>query len=161
MKKAATITALLSVIAVCAVVIHRYSGIGTDDGYVSARERAIIKKFDTDGDGRLNRTEKRRADAAIEESERREKEAWIEKLDKDGDGKVSESEKASAAKEAAERRQEWIRKHDKDGDGKISEAEKEAAGRAERTEAVKKFDRDGDGRLNEEEGRAARRALGR
>lgn len=136
MKKVATITALFAVIAMCAVVVYRNSSLAVDDGYVSARERSIIKKFDKDGDGKLSKREQREADSAI---------------------------KASRAREEKDK-EEWIKKFDTDGDGEISREEKEAAGkirRADREALVKKFDTDGDGKLNKEEGTAAREAMSR
>lgn len=95
MKKAATIVALLSIIVVCAFVIHRNTVAEVDDGYVSARERAIIKKFDKDGDGRLSEEEQRAADAAVKTAEDRKRE-FIRKYDKDGDGRLSEEEGQAA-----------------------------------------------------------------
>ena len=136
MKKVATITALIAVIAMCAVVVYRNSSLAVDDWYVSARERSIIKKFDKDGDGKLSKLEQRDADAAI---------------------------KASRAREEKEK-EEWIKKFDTDGDGEISREEKEAAGKARsanREAIIKKFDADGDGKLNKEEGTTARKAMSR
>jgi hypothetical protein len=55
----------------------------------------IIKKFDTDGDAKLDATELGTALAAIHDR----KEELVKKFDKDGDGKLSDEERA-AAKEA-------------------------------------------------------------
>ncbi len=132
MKKAATITVLLAIIATCLSVVFRNLAPVEDDGYISARERAIIKKFDHDGDGKLNQDEKREADAAVKAYDRARMER-IQKFDTNGDGKLSSEERAAAGK----------------------------ASGVDRAALIQKFDQDGDGKLNEEEGRAARAALGR
>jgi len=132
MKKMFTAMALLAIIAGCMAVIFRNFQPEEDDGYVSARERTIIKKFDQDGDGILNREEQRAANAAIKAAEKQRK-AYLAKYDTDGDGRLNEQERRAAG-------------------------EAETANRAE---IIRKFDQDGDGKLNEEEVRAARAALGR
>ena len=52
----------------------------------------LIKKFDTDGDGELNKEEK---EEALKAMAARKKEA-IAKFDKDGDGKLNEEERKQA-----------------------------------------------------------------
>ncbi len=155
MKKSAAIAALLGVIAVCLFVVYRYAIQEIDDGYVTPRERAIIKEFDADRDGKLNPEERKLADAAIREMEQRRREERIRRLDRNGDGKVSAEEEAAARMEAEERRKEWIRKYDTDGDGKISRSEEEAAAKSEREDLLRKFDRDGDGTLSGDERKEA------
>jgi hypothetical protein len=116
-----------------------------------AQREQLIKKFDTDGDGKLNDEEKA---AALKErggrpggkgAARRGPDGatmaeLIKKYDKDGDGKLSDEEK-TAAREAAGKKggrpgagapggrggAEALKKYDKDGDGKLSEEEKTAA----------------------------------
>ena len=132
MKKTLTVGALLAVIAVCGVVLIQNLKPIEDDGYVPPWQRAVIKKFDRDGDGKLNREEQRAADAAIKASGDQKRE-WIKRFDRDGDGELNREEREAAAK----------------------------ASSADREAIVRKFDLDGDGKLNEEEGQAARKALGR
>ena len=109
MKKKITIAALLSVIATCLVVVSNTLAPMEDDGYRTPRERAIIKKFDKDGDGNLNKEEKRTADAAIKAFEQREKEAWMKRMDRNGDGKVSREEREAGEKAPEQRKREYLR----------------------------------------------------
>jgi Ca2+-binding EF-hand superfamily protein len=81
----------------------------------------ILKKFDKDGDGKLNEEEREAAKAAREEMMKARKKEMLEKFDKDGDGKLSEEEE-KAAREAMRKR--MLEKFDKDGDGELSEAER-------------------------------------
>ncbi|MFZ2958939.1 MAG: hypothetical protein WA705_18790 [Candidatus Ozemobacteraceae bacterium] len=100
-----------------------------------------IKKYDTDGDGKLNEAEKKVADAA------REKE-MLTKFDTDGDGVLSDTEKAAMEKDRPAgkfmppggpmgknasgsadfeaKRIEFLSKYDTDGDGSLSDIEKDA-----------------------------------
>ncbi len=63
-----------------------------DDGYRSARERALIKRYDTNGDGQLDAQEK----AVIKQEAEAEKKLWLERLDLDRDGEISAEEKQAA-----------------------------------------------------------------
>lgn len=64
------------------------------------KKKAILEKFDKDGDGKLSKEEHQ---AAREARRKR----MLEKFDKDGDGKLSEEERAAAKKFHQERK----RKH--------------------------------------------------
>ena len=103
MKKTLSIVALLGVIVVCLAIVAKNLFIPVDDGYRSSRERAMIKKFDKDGDGELNRDERRAAEVAAEKASAERKKAYIAKFDKDGDGKLNKEE-AKAAQEATKGR---------------------------------------------------------
>jgi Ca2+-binding EF-hand superfamily protein len=94
MKKTASIVGLVAIIVTCLSVVVKNLFIAEDDGYRSARERSLIKKFDKDGDGELNREERK----AIEKASLERKQAYIKKFDKDGDGKLSKSEAEAAEK---------------------------------------------------------------
>ena len=88
-----------------------------------------MKKFDKDGDGKLNEEEKAelRKKMAERGAGRKVPPFIMEKFDKDGDGKLSEDERAEARKAMEARRAEMIEKFDKDGDGKLNEDERKAA----------------------------------
>ncbi len=86
----------------------------------------ILKKFDKDGDGKLNEEEKAQARKTMT-ANRRVPPFVLEKFDKDGDGELNDEEKAEARKAMEERRKEMIGKFDKDGDGKLNEEERKAA----------------------------------
>ena len=92
MKTTLSIVGLLVVIAVCLGIVAKNVFIEEDDGYRSSRERALIKKFDKDGDGELNREERK----AIEEAEAKRRLEYIKKFDRDGDGELSREEKEAA-----------------------------------------------------------------
>ena len=135
----------------------------------------LLKKYDKDGDGRLNEQERAEAMKAIKEKsadldELRDKNVQdvIKKFDKDGDGKLDKSELAAFLDEQRKmfenmraRRfrnmpvpKEVLAKYDKDGDGKLSPQERRAMfedARKRRAELVKKYDKDGDGKLSEAE----------
>ena len=92
MKHKLSITALAAIILVCMGVTLRNLG-PADDGYRSAKRKAWIKKFDKDGDGRLNKEEK-----SVAEEEQRERErAWMKKFDTNGDGEITREEKEAAS----------------------------------------------------------------
>lgn len=135
----------------------------------------LLKKFDKDGDGRLNEQERAEAMKAIKEksaslNELREKnvQSVIKRYDKDGDGKLDQTELAAFLEEQRKmfenmrsRRfrnmqvpKEILAKYDKDGDGKLSPQERRAMfedAHKRRAELVKKYDKDGDGKLSDAE----------
>jgi Ca2+-binding EF-hand superfamily protein len=76
----------------------------------------ILKKFDKDGDGQLNKEEKAAA-----------KKEMIKRFDTNNDGKLDENEKKAMREKAKGKRDEILKKFDKDGDGKLSDEEKAAA----------------------------------
>lgn len=101
----------------------------------SARRQAdILKRFDKNGDGKLDENEKAAAKEYNRESadERRNKarkelgKRALSRFDTDGDGKLNDAERAEAVK-AAEKNPRALKRFDKDGDGKLSDAEKSAA----------------------------------
>jgi hypothetical protein len=70
----------------------------------------IVGKFDADGDGKLNETERAAAKAAMEQRMRAGMEKRLERLksvDTDGDGKISDAEWAAAR----EKMQAWRQEH--------------------------------------------------
>ena len=86
----------------------------------------VMKKFDKDGDGKLNDEEKAELRKKME-GKRKLPPFVMEKFDKDGDGELNESERAEARKTMEGRRKEMIAKFDKDGDGKLNLEERKAA----------------------------------
>lgn len=135
-------------------------GPGGPGGNGPGRE-AMMKKFDKNGDGQLDDTEKAAARAAMGERgskpgegamspERRE--AFMKKFDKNGDGKLDDTER-SAAKAEFEKMRGGERKP---GAGKPGEG-KPGEGRG--GDFMKKFDKNGDGKLDENEKAAAKEAM--
>jgi len=92
MKKNLAIAGLTSLIIICLAITYRNLAPVQDDGYRSARERAVIKKFDKDGDGKLSRSEQKEAKKAMA----KQREEWIKKFDTNGDGKISAEEKGAS-----------------------------------------------------------------
>lgn len=78
--------------------------------------KKMLEKFDADGDGKLNETERAKAKAAMQ---KRGAEKFA-KADKNGDGKLSKDEVPAEV---------WARmsKADKNGDGAVSKEEMKAA----------------------------------
>lgn len=120
----------------------------------------MLKKFDKDGDGKLNDDEKANAKAFMEEHwDKEKKHGKSDKHDKD--------EKCD--KEGGPDHAEILKRFDKNGDGKLDEDEKTAAkafmekhrgekgdGGGPNPEMLKRFDTNGDGRLDEDEKMAAK-----
>lgn len=73
----------------------------------------MLRRFDADGDGQLNATERAEAEAAHQRI--------LERFDADGDGKLNQQERRQAM------RQHMLDKFDADGDGQLSEAERDQA----------------------------------
>jgi Ca2+-binding EF-hand superfamily protein len=98
------------------------------------RHAEIMKRFDKNGDGKLDDDEKaaakeyNRSETTGRQAKMRERlgKRALEKFDKDGDGKLNEAERAEVAK-AIENDPRLVRRFDKDGDGKLNDTEKAAA----------------------------------
>jgi len=130
--------------------------------------QALIKKYDKDGDGKLNEEEKKNAFKEIGKGVRElpNREELLKKYDANKNGQLDPEEKEKARKElgarAGKSREELLKKFDKDGDGKLSDAEREAArkdgrkGASVSPDVLKKYDADKDGKLSREEMRKAR-----
>ena len=119
----------------------------------ASRKAEMLKKFDTDGDGKLSDAE--RTALRIEMQNRpggKERKQWtpeqraemLKKFDTDGDGKLSDAERTALRTEMQNRR-----------GGK----ERKQWSPEQRAEMLKKFDTDGDGELSQEERNAAREAM--
>jgi Ca2+-binding EF-hand superfamily protein len=123
---------------------------GSSEGRPSREE--VMKKFDKDGDGKINEEEKAelRKKMAERGAGRKVPPFILEKFDKDGDGKLSEDERAEARKAMEARRAEMIEKFDKDGDGKLNEEERKAA-MASRTKPGAEGKADAKGKKGEKE----------
>lgn len=135
------------------------------------RHEELIKRFDKNGDGKLDEAEK----AAAHKAMRREGgggqgdryKELLRRFDKNGDGRLDDAERAEAekARELVERnggmgkfRALVLKRFDQDGDGKLNDAERAEAARF-RAEQLRKFDQDGDGQLNDGEREAALKAF--
>ena len=97
---------------------------------------AIIKKFDKDGDGKLNEEERKAARAAGKARHEEMRGKLLAEFDADKDGKLNEDERKAASKTRMELRWEGLpaeakeritKRFDKDGDGKLSDTERKAA----------------------------------
>ena len=101
-----------------------------EEGQGQGKKNRWEKRFDVNGDGKLDAQETAAMEAAR-------KDAFTKlqgKYDKDGDGKLSESEKAERRAAMEERRKEMLAKYDKDGDGKLNPEERKAAKEARKAE---------------------------
>ncbi len=147
------------------------------------RRAKLLEKFDANGDGKLDETERKAAREAL-------KAKILEKFDEDGDGKLSEDERAKAKEARPKRRrgrgmrgrrmahargddqaprgrrggrrlpeavkQKLLKQFDENQDGKLDKSEREAAKKARKAKILEQFDEDGDGTLNEDERKAVR-----
>lgn len=131
------------------------------EAYKAAKTR-IRAECDADGDGNLDREERKAYGRAMREF------YILQRYDKDGDGALSEEETAVLERDKAEkeRRAQQMREArkkireqcDADGDGKLNKEERDAYRRGmKELYLVQRYDRDGDGVLSDEE----RAAMGR
>lgn len=125
----------------------------------------MIKKYDQNGDGKLDETErnvrreeimKTRAKAAedrstAESTPGRSREAVIKEFDKDGDGKLSDTERQVAMVEMRKRYQAQVMSG-RTGDSNGRPAPDPAG-------SLKKYDQDGDGKISDTERAAMREDL--
>jgi Ca2+-binding EF-hand superfamily protein len=148
-----------------------------ETGRARSREE-FTRKYDTDGDGRLSREERRKA---FEDVRRRREQQQLETYDTDGDGQLSEAERQAQRDDRRKRFRERIRrmltrKHDANKDGVLDETEsanmqaemermeqriqraREARARRQR-ERVERFDADGDGELSDQERQTMRETI--
>lgn len=89
----------------------------------------LLERFDANGDGQLDESERATAKAAFEAKRAERKQQVLEKFDTNGDGRLSDGEKATA-KEAAKAK---VKEHfDANGDGTLDAAERRARRRAMR-----------------------------
>lgn len=147
---------------------HELRKDGPPDG---ARKEGMLKRFDADGDGKLNDTEKAAMETAMKErmDEMKEKHPELfKRLDQDGDGKLSPEEMRRAhglrqdGPQVGRRKDELTQRFDTDGDGTLSESEKSAMKahfvemKEKHPEIFKKIDKNGDGTISIEEMRAHR-----
>ena len=104
----------------------------SEDAATSARQAEILKRFDKNGDGKLDETEK--AEAKKEMQKHRAagggklKQRALLKYDKNGDGVLDAAERAAALADL-ENRPRFVKRFDTDGDGKLNAEEKAAADR--------------------------------
>lgn len=142
---------------------------GTGNGMKKNYEE-LIRKYDKNGDGKLDEDEKAAAHAAMRKEGGGEADRYkeaLQRFDKDGDGKLNDAERAEAEKVGAliekyggrvKFRAQRLKHFDKDGDGKLSDAEL-AEEKRFRAEQVRKFDKNGDGHLDDTEREEALKAF--
>jgi len=91
-KQALTLFGLSLVILLGSGITYKNLAPVADDGYRSARERAMLKRYDANGDGELDAQEREQFKKEVEA----EKKVWLERLDLDRDGEISAEEKQAA-----------------------------------------------------------------
>jgi Ca2+-binding EF-hand superfamily protein len=113
----------------------------------------ILKKFDKDGDGKLNEAEQKAAREHMKKQREKRFEEMFKKADKDGNGKISADEaKALGA------RGKRLMQADKDGDGAVSKDELKAAHKAR---GKRRGGKDGKGRRGGKDGKDGKGRRGR
>ena len=126
------------------------------DRGAEARE-AMMKQFDTDGDGELSDAERQAARAQWEARASQGRQILVRRYDKDGDGELNDAERQAAREEMGQIRDEIAQRivpqYDLDGDGELNDQERQAAGPAfraeyERLRTVATLDLDGSGNID-------------
>jgi Ca2+-binding EF-hand superfamily protein len=125
-------------------------------------QKQLLAKYDKDGDGQLNREERR---ASADEARQLYQQAFIKQFDTNGDGKLDDAEQQAARDQFRARMEEGFkRRFDKDGDGVLNAAEQAEYDKARadyqkqaeegRARFMKEFDKNGDGQLDDAERQA-------
>jgi len=133
----------------------------------------ILKKYDKDGDGKLNEQEKAAMLADRKAEMDKARQAHEKEFDKNGDGKLDDAERKAMMDARQAQREKFMKERekafDKDGDGKLSDEERKAMmdemqkrhplAAQRHQEMLKRFDKDGDGKLSDEERKAMMAAM--
>ncbi len=170
-------TILVTMLATIAFGQNQTNASVQPDANELATKIQLLKQFDKNGDGVLDKEERELAKKAKNEKSAdlkkiRQKHAKdvIKRFDKDGDSKLSEDELTAFLDEQRKlfdkmrgRRmgrfgrnvpKEILAKYDKNGDGTLDRDERREMfreGAKRRAALIKKYDKDGDGKLSEEE----------
>jgi hypothetical protein len=99
---------------------HKRDGDKCCDKHKGKVHQEMLKRFDKDGDGKLDDSER----AAAKEAMEARKAERMKKFDSNGDGKLDDEERENARQT---HKAEMMKKFDKNGDGKLDEEERDAA----------------------------------
>lgn len=118
--------AILTAGSISATAQEKGKGPGGDRG---PREvpPAVLEKFDTNNNGKLDPEERKAAGEARKAEMEKRRAAMLEKYDTDGDGKLGEGEREKMRADMEAKREEMLEKYDADKDGKLSADERKAA----------------------------------
>ena len=167
---------IILMLATCAMTAFAQQTTQPDQAEVSAKIQ-LLKQFDKNGDGMLDKEERELARKAkddksqdLKKMRQRHAKDVIKRFDKDGDAKLSEEELAPFLEEqrnmfdkmrgrhmnrfGRNMPKEILAKYDKNGDGKLDKDERREMfreGAKRRAALIKKYDADGDGKLSDEE----------
>jgi len=116
MKKLSTMK--LGIPAIAAAGLAALGGVAlANGGHGGPRRADMLKKFDTNGDGKLDATERKAAHAAMQKEHEARRAAMLEKYDANDDGVLDESERDTMHEDLAAARFSQL---DKNGDGVLS-----------------------------------------
>lgn len=87
----------------------------------------MLKKFDTDGDGKLSESEMTAMQAEMKAMREKREAELIAKYDKDGDGKLSPEERQAVRADMEAKRKALIEKYDANKNGKLDPEEVKTA----------------------------------
>lgn len=87
------------------------------------RRAAFLQKWDSDGDGQLNESER----AALQAKRNKRRGNALQRFDADGDGQLSDSERADARAQRDTKRAELLQQFDADGDRRLGQQERQTA----------------------------------
>ena len=121
----------------------------------------LLKKFDKNGDGKLDATERAAMRSAVKQKVQARHAAGSKKPGAAGASTTEKTppaiRKVAKGKSKAHRA-DILKKFDKNGNGKLDPAEKKAFLASRKAQILKKFDKNGDGKLDKAERQAMRKA---
>ena len=142
--------------ALCALVLLASTAQADPEGRRGRRgmppklREKLLEKFDANGDGHLDETERAAAKSAMQAKRAERKQQILAEFDVDGDGQLNAEEKA-AAKEAFKAKMK--ERFDENGDGELDEDERRAMKRAMQHRKRMRHRRGGGGRGCDRESR--------
>ncbi|MEZ5405794.1 MAG: EF-hand domain-containing protein [Verrucomicrobiia bacterium] len=142
---------------VAGLVVVCHHSVQAEDSPSDPKSQRLIKRFDTNKDGKLDAKELEVMKAKMAEMRKEHQEKMLEKFDKNKDGKLDDQEKAEMQKarqawqeQRTENREKVFERLDLNKDGKLDEAELKKA-QEQRLDKAMSLDTNKDGKIDKKE----------